>query len=337
MEKRTLVLVNGFLGAGKTTLLIAAANLLHARGRRAALITNDQGEELVDTRMARAAGVPAAEVGGGCFCCRFSDFLRSMAALEEHHPEVIFAEPVGSCTDLAGTLIEALRGRFALAPLTVLVDPARARELLAPDADPDMAWLFRQQLAEADIACFTRADLHADFPQLPGSAPRRLSAVTGEGVAEWLEETLAGERTAGAHPLDIDYTRYAQAEAALGWLNWRVDLRLARALTPAAVVGLLLEAFGGGLPIAHLKVFNAASGGYVKASVCRAGEEPLVDGRLDLPPVRRHELVINLRARAAPEELEAAAARAVRALGGRAAFLRRESFRPAAPRKLLLS
>ncbi len=337
MGKPALVLVNGFLGAGKTTLLLAAAELLELRGRRAALITNDQGEELVDTRLARAAGLHAVEVGGGCFCCRFSEFLRATAALQEYHPDVIFAEPVGSCADLASTLMQALRGEFALAPLTVLVDPGRARDLLDPNADPDMAWLFRQQLAEADVACFTRADLYAEFPELPGCAPRRLSAITGEGVKEWLDEVLAGEASAGAHPLQVDYSRYAEAEAALGWLNWRVDLRLGRALTPAAVVGMLLEAFGASVPIAHLKVFNNASGGYVKASVCRNGEEPLVDGRLDLPPVRRHELVINLRARAAPEELEAATERAVRSLKGRATFVHREAFRPAAPRKLLLS
>jgi len=63
-DRPTLVLVGGFLGAGKTTLLLRAARLLHDRGMRAAIITNDQGGALVDTRMAAAAGFDAGEIAG---------------------------------------------------------------------------------------------------------------------------------------------------------------------------------------------------------------------------------------------------------------------------------
>ena len=38
----TLVILGGFLGAGKTTLVLKAAELLHTRGKRVALILNDQ-------------------------------------------------------------------------------------------------------------------------------------------------------------------------------------------------------------------------------------------------------------------------------------------------------
>ncbi|HVX67547.1 MAG TPA: GTP-binding protein, partial [Bryobacteraceae bacterium] len=100
-----LVLVGGFLGAGKTTLLLRAAERLSASGKRVALVMNDQGGELVDTRAARSAGFAAGEVAGGCFCCRLSEFLAcSERLLAEHRPEVILAEPVGSCTDLAATI-----------------------------------------------------------------------------------------------------------------------------------------------------------------------------------------------------------------------------------------
>jgi hypothetical protein len=321
-----LAIVNGFLGAGKTTLLLKAAEILRAAGMRVALITNDQGAELVDTHLARAAGFETGEVAGGCFCCRYSDFLRSAESLLAAKPDVIFAEPVGSCMDLAATLFQRLPDCFALAPLTVVVDPGRARETL----DPEVEYLFRNQLAEADVVCYTRADLYPDTP------PRRVSGITGEGVAEWLEEILWTTGPVGERVLDLDYARYARAEAALGWLNWRIELRLERALTPAGVVGRLIEGFAD-IAVAHLKVFDNAAGGYLKASVCRASEEPLIDGRLDLPPVRRHAVVINLRALAAPELLEETATRALGIFRGRVRFLHREAFRPAAPVRLDLN
>ena len=73
-----IVVVGGFLGSGKTSLILAAARLLEQRGMRCAVILNDQGKELVDTRHAEAQGVLAREVTGGCFCCRFSDLMQGI-------------------------------------------------------------------------------------------------------------------------------------------------------------------------------------------------------------------------------------------------------------------
>ena len=77
----TLILTGGFLGAGKTTLLLRAARLLQQRGMRGAIITNDQGGSLVDTRVATAAGFDAGEIAGACFCCRFGDFIGAAESL----------------------------------------------------------------------------------------------------------------------------------------------------------------------------------------------------------------------------------------------------------------
>ena len=72
-----LVFVGGFLGAGKTTLILKAIDLLKRQGKRAAIITNDQDVQLVDTRQALAQDVLTREVAGGCFCCRFSDLMEA--------------------------------------------------------------------------------------------------------------------------------------------------------------------------------------------------------------------------------------------------------------------
>jgi len=171
-HRTCIVLVGGFLGSGKTSLILAAARLLEQRGLRCALILTDQGDELVDTHHAQQQGLLAREVTGGCFCCRLSAFTSAIEELRAWSPHVIFAEPVGSCTDIAATVLGPLREDFnacRLAPFTVLVDPARATALLSPDADPDLAFLFEKQLQEADLVCMSKADLFLTHQLSPTS------------------------------------------------------------------------------------------------------------------------------------------------------------------------
>jgi hypothetical protein len=334
MSRRpAFVLVGGFLGAGKTNLILAASRVLASQGMRAAAILNDQGDELVDTRLAQEHRLTADQVTGGCFCCRFSDLLEAAERLEAHDPDVIFAEAVGSCTDLAATvlrpLMEDCAGRFHAAPLTVLVDPATA----AGSLDPDLEFLFRNQIAEADILCSTKADL--GLPPIPGA--RRISARTGEGVAEWLDEALSGSLTAGAKLLDIDYARYAQAEAALAWMNCRATVRPCEPLSAPMLVGPLMERIDGaltaaGIRIVHLKLIDETPVGYVKAALCGNGCEPDAEGALDASPAGVHELLLNLRAAGDPERLRALVERAMADPPGTVEWRSMQCFRPDAPR-----
>src|SRR6187402_1000415 len=124
-------MIGGFLGAGKTTAVAALAERLTRQGLKVGLITNDQGSELVDTAMLRASGFATEEIPGGCFCCRFNSLVDAAAKLTETTlPDVFIAEPVGSCTDLVATVTYPLRrmygSEFAIAPLSVLIDPIRA-------------------------------------------------------------------------------------------------------------------------------------------------------------------------------------------------------------------
>src|SRR5262245_16352856 len=187
-----LVFVGGFLGAGKTTLLLRAARLLADQGRRVGIVTNDQGRNLVDTALAAEQDMPRVEVAGGCFCCRFPDLLASIRALQATQPDVILAEPVGSCTDLAATVLRPLQAQypseFQLAPLTILVDPLRE-----PGRFPTVVdYLYQRQLAEADIIALSKRDLLAPdtaremMSRLQARYPNAdvigLAARAGEGV-----------------------------------------------------------------------------------------------------------------------------------------------------------
>lgn len=336
-ERPHLVIVGGFLGAGKTTLILAAARLLAGRGIRSAIILNDQGESLVDTELARSSGFHAGEVTGGCFCCRFSDLIRIAEQLRAHSPTVIFAEPVGTCTDLSATILQPIQqnysNAFQLAPLTLLVDPHRAQQL----QDPDIAFLFQKQLEEADLVCFTKSDLYPEPPRLAGVSARQISARTGRGVAAWLDEIMSGRLALGGTILEIDYARYAQAEAALAWLNAEADFTCDPPLSPAMLLGPLLDRLDreltrANIPIVHLKALDRTPAGSLKAALCANGEEPSVEGALDASSAINHRLLINLRAAGRPEPVRAIVESALESLPGRMSGRRIQCFSPAAPK-----
>jgi len=334
-----IVPLGGFLGAGKTSLILAAARVLRAKGLRAAAILNDQGADLVDTRLAQANGIAADQVRGGCFCCRFSELIDAAGRLRADSPDVIFAESVGSCTDISATVLQPLKlefaGQFRLAPYTVLMDPARAREYLESGEDSDLGFLFRKQIEEADLACFSKTDIYSEFPRLDGVAVRYLSSHTGEGVAEWLDEILAG-RFPAASILDLDYERYARAEASLAWLNCAATITLATPQSPAMVAGPLLEAIEAalaaeGLAIAHLKVMDESPSGWIQASVVRDGGEPTVRGMLDASPAAVHQLLLNARAAGEPAALRRMVEAGLAGAPGRVEVRAMQCFSPPAP------
>lgn len=338
-ERPWVVLVGGFLGAGKTSLILAAARELERRGLRCSVILNDQGDELVDTRHAEGQGLLAREVTGGCFCCRLSALTSAIDELRAMSPDVIFAEPVGSCTDLAATVLGPLLeefDRWRLAPFTVLVDPARARALRGEEADSDLAFLFEKQLEEADLVVMSKADLFPEAPALAGLDARRVSAVTGQGVAEWLDEILGGSLEAGGTIADVDYARYARAEAALAWLNLSFVYVAEPPVSAPLVVGPLMDGMDAALtaaaiPLVHLKMFDRTAAGWVKAASCGHGEEPRVDGHLDASPASRHEVLVNLRAQGEPDTVRAIVEAQLAQMRGTVADARLSCFSPAPP------
>ena len=323
-------MVGGFLGAGKTTLILAAARELKRRGLKSAVILNDQGESLVDTQFARQQGFEADEVTGGCFCCQFASLMESAEALRAHSPDVIFAEPVGSCTDPSATVLYPLREMHAreyrLAPLTVCIDPGRNCE-----ENPHLRFLYQNQLAEADLVLYTKSDVYAAAPASENA--RYVSARTGQGVGAWLDEILFGQIAVGSRALDIDYEEYARAEAALAWLNLSATIECAPPVTPAMVLGPLIDEISAGLDVVHLKATDQCESGFLKAAVCGGGEEPAVEGALDASPAARHEVLINLRSVGDPAAVRAVVEAALANVRGRVEIRELACFTPAPPKR----
>jgi Ni2+-binding GTPase involved in maturation of urease and hydrogenase len=350
-------MVGGFLGAGKTTALLRAAESLTARGLRVGLITNDQSGGLVDTALARSRDLPVEEIAGGCFCCRFTSLIEAAARLErDARPDVFLAEPVGSCTDLKATVSHPLRqmygDQYAVAPLSVLIDPIRASRVLGVEAgqtfSPKVLYVYQKQLEEAELLVINKVDLlhRAPLGRLrtalerlyPSAVVLELSARTGLGMESWLEQVLCGEATGAS--LDIDYDEYADGEALLGWLN--CTMRLAGGEVDGDE---LLEGLAGrirsdlaadGIEIAHLKatLTPAVGPGIGVVNVARTEAPPEVAFRLDAS-LDAGELTLNLRAETDPARLDATVRRAVaeeaRARGVSLLVQHLERFRPARP------
>jgi len=240
MKKTRLIVLGGFLGAGKTTTIARLARTYQERGLRVVIVTNDQATDLVDTLSLRAQGFDVAEVAGACFCCRFDDLINVIGALgKEQRPDVILAEPVGSCTDLVATVIQPLRqlygDQFEVGAYGVILKPKHGRRILAREPQggfsPKAAYIFEKQLEEADFIIVNRIDelTPAETQELVTLVQKQyqhapllsISARTGEGC-DALLELLDQEGEFGRRILDLDYDVYAEGEAELGWLNTRM-------------------------------------------------------------------------------------------------------------------
>src|SRR5437764_4733093 len=167
MKRLRFIMVGGFLGAGKTTALARLAKFYLGRGQKVGLVTNDQAADLVDTTSLRSQGFPVEEIAGACFCCRFNDLVDRVTTLEtSQRPDVILAEPVGSCTDLVATVVQPLKDlygqRFEVAPYVVLFKPSHGLRILKDEKkagfSPKAAYIFRKQLEEADAIAINRLD-----------------------------------------------------------------------------------------------------------------------------------------------------------------------------------
>ena len=166
-SKIRFVLIGGFLGAGKTTLIGELARKYVADGRRVGIITNDQAADLVDTQNVRSQGFDVGEVAGACFCCSFDDLVSTADRLiGDEAPDVLLAEPVGSCTDLVATVVQPLvqlfDHTFDVGPYSVLLKPGHGRRILGGTGEggfsPDAEYIFHKQLEEADLILVNRID-----------------------------------------------------------------------------------------------------------------------------------------------------------------------------------
>ncbi|MEJ2284568.1 MAG: GTP-binding protein [Desulfobacterales bacterium] len=325
-----LIFAGGFLGSGKTTALAALAKRIIEKGMRVGFITNDQSENLVDTIIVRQMltdlGVPVEEVVKGCFCCKFDELIEHVEKILAHNPDVLMGEPVGSCTDFVAAVANPIkiqyRDAFRFAPFSIMVDPDRVRSLILKesrtDFPDDVAYLFGKQMEEADTIVLNKVDLltqqesnrllAAIGDRYEGKKLMAVSATEGIGMDDWLEDLISGRPGANTVLSQIDYDRYATAEAVLGWLNAAVRLSADEEFDPGELMASLAielrERFKTQKgEIGHLKFVFTSAGKSMWANLTHLANDPVVGGE-KLDPLSRGTLIVNARVRLEPGDLE---------------------------------
>lgn len=357
LPKIRFVMIGGFLGAGKTTTIARLAKVYQDRGLKVGVVTNDQAADLVDTNLLRSQGLSVGEVAGACFCCNFNELTSTVEKLAEcERPDLVIAEPVGSCTDLVATVIQPLLRlydvQFDVAPFGVILKPSHGLRILRNEANsgfsPKAAYIFEKQLEEADFLLINRIDELAaqqidELAQMlkkfaPDTPLLRMSAKTGEGF-EALVEMLDQRGNFGQKILELDYDVYAAGEAELGWLNSSLKVT---SEAPFELDSLLLgivqrlkdRLATTSAETAHLKTIGLWEGAYGVANLV-SSDSPAV---MSLPShcrTKEADVVVNARVAIDPDTLRQHVEAVVGELAAEQsltiAFRQTQSFRPGRP------
>ena len=236
-----LYLVGGFLGSGKTTAIYQAAASLLKQEKHIAVITNDQGDELVDTHYIKTAGVPTKEIINGCFCCNYNQFMQAInSPLPGGEPEIILAESVGSCADLVATIAKPMakfRPEIQLV-ISIFADAQLLHSLITCNAsflDENVRYIYKKQLEEADLLIVNKVDLlnEAELRTVKkeietGYAGKTViyqNSLAETSVRNWVLELDRFGIQKERKSLQIDYDLYAKGEAILGWLDLRIRIK----------------------------------------------------------------------------------------------------------------
>jgi G3E family GTPase len=289
-----LHLIGGFLGSGKTTAILGAARELVRQGKRVGIITNEQGKHLVDTGFLRSEGLPALEVTGGCICCHLDDFTERVEEItSQFDPHVLFAESVGSCTDLVATvikpLLDARKGAAEPASLSVFADSRLLlrwlRGLEMPFSDGVM-YIFEQQIEEAGLLVANKIDLLGEpaarevarlaRKKYPRKQVRLQNSLDLKDVRDWMVQISTRREHLPARSLDLDYDRYAAGEGCFVWIDreYRIGFKEdgQAALLVILIQDLIEKLHTQHVRIAHLKWLVGAGGHMEKFSLTGADD-----------------------------------------------------------------
>ncbi len=315
-----LALTGGFLGSGKTTAIVHACKVLIGKGKKVAVITNDQGNQQVDSAFARTRGVMVKEVANGCFCCRYNELESHLQSLQDsEHPDVIFAESVGSCTDLIATLVKPLSKRMPELKIAVSVfaDAGFLASLMEGHSlfeDESIRYIYKKQLEEADVLVINKSDM---ITPLQLAEVDRVISMEYSGktiihqnslgdVSLWLASIDQSGAFVPRHSLDIDYDLYGEGESRLAWLDKSIVIQaplgdgafIARNIIKSVFEQLRAHDY----KIGHLKFFLEGKDWSEKISFTATSTDGEVRIRHD--DVFQLKMLINARVQTEPELLK---------------------------------
>ena len=229
-----LVLTGGFLGSGKTTAIQQACALLLKENKKIAVITNDQGDALVDTKFIEGFSIPVKEVIKGCFCCNYNDLLQNIYYLSEQiNPDIIFGETVGSCTDIVATIAKPLAEMHPELDvnISVFVDAYLLHSIITGTSsfiDDSVRYIFKKQMEEADVLILNKTDLltAVELEAIKNVVQQEYvskkillqNSLDESDIKKWIN-CFEAPALIQRESLDIDYSIYGAGEAKLAWLD----------------------------------------------------------------------------------------------------------------------
>ena len=325
MAGRTRFLIlGGYLGAGKTTLAVNLARTLRdSYDKSVAMITNDQGDVLVDTEYTKDAGFDVCEVLGGCFCSNFDTFVSSARTLvTSGRPDIIIAEPIGTSTNIMNSVVAPLRSlypdEFSVAPLAVVVDCVRAKSILSDKKErtADTVDLIpNNQIKEAEVVILSKADLvspdmikeiETSVKNLVPDADVIITSSADLRNMDKIVDMIISERSSKRIPAGEDSKRFAFEKAKLGWYSGTFTITPADRVDMYSLAADMMKGVAaeyGTESVVHVKVIISSDDAAAKMSL--VGGSMNVDGiygsRFISSPGK---LVLNARVVSPPKKLE---------------------------------
>ncbi len=321
-------LLSGFLGSGKTTAIQQACKQLQQKNVRVGVITNDQGIQLVDSNFFTSQSISNRQIVGGCFCCNYNDLEKSINSFEAtEQPEIIFAEAVGSCTDMIATVLKPLRynNKNVEVTLSTLVD-VRLFHLLfiqkLPLFDASVKYIYTKQLEEAPVIVINKVDL-ADAKMMqavslfvsehyPGKTILYQNSFSEQSIQEWLQIINTASIDNTPPSAEIDYDIYGEGEAKLAWLDTDLEFSCA-SFNAVHCVNVFVKTLRrlleeNHLTIGHLKLLLNGKNKYSLTSVHTELEPPFDEANAS----KNASLLVNARVQTEPPILKHLMWKAVR-------------------------
>lgn len=350
------VMLGGFLGAGKTTLIAKLAKRFQADGKHVCVVTNDQAAGLVDTHLLKSQGLEVNEVSGSCFCCNFNGLTDAMTEFEtRRRPDVILAEPVGSCTDLIATiampLMQRMGEQFSHSPYAVVLKPSHGLRILSGKGGGFSAkaeYIFRKQIEEAEVVLINRIDelSSEQVDDLTGYLNEQYPSKRIVGVSAKTEENLdnvyaivQSRSESRAAMMEVDYDIYAEGEAELGWLNATATMRADSPysldeMTLALVDQMKDKLLAMDAEPAHLKVLSSTGGDVSVANLVSSDSRTMLSMESAIM-TQEANVIVNARICLAPEKLQPLVETVLEQTAGRfnatVSVEQMEAFRPGRP------
>ena len=236
---------------------------------------------------------------------------------------MIFAEFVGSCTDLVATvlkpLIEYRRVENEQVTFTTIVDSQLFLMHLEGKSLPfslETNYIWNKQIEEAEILIINKTDL------LPAEELARLQLLTkdlfpskkllfqnsldNESLIKWIDLIDKQSENKEHKSIDIDYEIYGKGEANLAWLDEEIEIltenETSVELAYKFINKITDDIIRKGLTIGHLKYFLVFNDKSLKISHTTISDENSYESPV-YEKTRSVDLLVNARIQTSPDEL----------------------------------